>query len=256
MLLADILGMKKLIESRSLELIAKSVMRVLSSGAMPLNRFEYSGVTEDDLLKLGFHQTQGPIGALVSDGLLLIHPTTDELRDLEMSLRRTIEIFNALSCICSQNDIWVRGAFSFGDCYLENHDAGLIMLGAPIVEAFEWEKKQQWIGAILAPSAMQLLDQMGERAGKVWTDPIYGPLGGGLGEERSASNSLLARYNVPLKDGETYNTYAVNPSCFPNHILVPQFKTPTQNKNDAPDVTAKIKNTLDYFAHIAANSRE
>src|SRR5262249_26781503 len=42
----------------------------------------------------------------------------------------------------------------------ENQDGNAVIAGLPIIDAFKYESKQQWVGVMLAPSALKLmLDQ-------------------------------------------------------------------------------------------------
>jgi hypothetical protein len=69
----------------------------------------------------------------------------------------------------------------YGECYFAGHDSGLILLGHPIVEAYHWERNQQWIGGMLAPSAATTLKRVAKtfagsdlfRTVKVNKDPLF-----------------------------------------------------------------------------------
>lgn len=250
-LLADVLGMKQLMTTHSLESLAENVMNVLGASAAPPTRLEFTGATLEDFKKLGFVERQGPLSAFVSDGFLMVFPTAEDLFDLEFAMRRTIEIFATLLNICSANNIWLRGAITYGDCYLKNHGNGFVMLGHPIAEAFEWEKKQDWIGGILAPSAMGLLEHMSKMAKKSWSDPIFGPFGYGKIGESSAETSLLVNYEVPLKSNITHKTYAINLRCnVLYNIFAPHFRAPIESQSNEYDKSLKIKNTIRYLEFI------
>jgi hypothetical protein len=51
-----------------------------------------------------------------------------------------------------------RGAIAWGFCYL-NPERN-IFLGRPLVSAFEWEKKQEWLGISVAPDSVETAQEM------------------------------------------------------------------------------------------------
>ena len=50
----------------------------------------------------------------------------------------------------------LRGAISYGKCWFSRKP--LLFIGLPILDAYKYEKKQKWAGAILAPGAEKIME--------------------------------------------------------------------------------------------------
>jgi len=83
----------------------------------------------------------------------------------------------------------IRGAVSYGEFYV--NDKENIYLGKSLIEAYEWEKEQDWAGAILSPSCEQWLIR----------NNLMGPI---------LESEYIVPYHVPLKNKEHKEYYAVN----------------------------------------------
>lgn len=239
--MADVLGMRALLRSRPLEEIARTVLAPFArSGARSLTTTELgpdstSDLTEEFILDLGFQQLPSITYALVSDSVLVLFPIdpseSDPLEAAIESIVRAASYFADVIARSSRSAIWIRGALAYGEC-LVGHAEGLVILGEPILEAYEWERKQEWIGGILCPSA-ELLMRNGEQR-------VPGFL---------TANRCIAEYCAPLK-GE--------PSTTPKERLVidwasgtmrlgAQPRRPQLHPSLSPDVERKVRNTLVFY---------
>ena len=81
----------------------------------------------------------------------------------------------------------LRGAISFGECIVSVKGRPAL-LGEPTREASDWEKKQEWMGAVLAPSAVSTL-----KRGAAESKRINGS------DWNGQYPDYLVRYDVPLK---------------------------------------------------------
>ncbi|MDD5382310.1 MAG: hypothetical protein PHH60_01465 [Candidatus Margulisbacteria bacterium] len=83
----------------------------------------------------------------------------------------------------------IRGAVSYGEFYVNS--VSNIYLGKSLVEAYKWEKEQDWAGAILSPSCENWLT----------TNNLM---------ERIIGSQLIVPYYVPLKSKEYKKYFALN----------------------------------------------
>lgn len=105
---------------------------------------QYIGAMESALLDASVESV------IFSDTIVV----TKESKDPE-SLRVLCEVCAKLMLSLLHVDITVRGSIAFGT-YLRSTVANSVFLaGDPIIEAFEYEKKQNWIGVTLTPSALR-----------------------------------------------------------------------------------------------------
>jgi hypothetical protein len=72
------------------------------------------------------------------------------------------ESFRAILRTCSETlgsllkgQIPVRGAISFGSVFISRSAGGAFVAGRAVLDAFEFEKKQDWVGVMIAPSALR-----------------------------------------------------------------------------------------------------
>jgi hypothetical protein len=86
------------------------------------------------------------------------------------SLGGTDEALQALLRGCSsafgvmlKKEIPVRGAIAYGTYSSEKTKNGRFVAGRAIVEAYQFEKKQDWVGIMLAPSVRRKVPNLAER---------------------------------------------------------------------------------------------
>jgi hypothetical protein len=142
---------------------------------------------------------------------------------------------------CMRGNIPVRGAISYGDCYISEEP--VFAVGKPIVEAYELEKSQDWAGVAIAKSAEQILTPEGARS----------------------RPDFLIKYAIPLKKEVAVSRprYAVNwpvhlPRIFSssepipgNIIQEPNWNILFSNTDADSDITKKRQNTETFFHHVA-----
>jgi len=71
-----------------------------------------------------------------------------------------------------------RGAISWGDFSYSCNDKGKIFFGPAWIDALKWEKKQEWIGAILTPDCIKFIQKQGF----------------------NIDSSLIIEYEAPIKE--------------------------------------------------------
>lgn len=91
--------------------------------------------------------------AIVVDAAHSIVITTAD--DSHTSLLILLRACSRLLGVLLQNEIPVRGAISCGDFFRETHQKGVFVAGRPIVEAYEFEQRQDWIGVMVTASVLQ-----------------------------------------------------------------------------------------------------
>jgi hypothetical protein len=99
-----------------------------------------------------FHTVQRPDRVrlvLYSDSIVMTTETNSE-RAFRVLLRSCSLLFSGLL----QAGVPVRGAISHGPYQSEHSEGSTFIAGRPIVEAHDLERKQDWIGVMLAPSVL------------------------------------------------------------------------------------------------------
>jgi hypothetical protein len=71
------------------------------------------------------------------------------------NLRLLCEACSRLMYDLITEDIPIRGAIACGDFATSNVNSSAFIAGKPIIEAYEFEQKQDWTGVMLAPSALK-----------------------------------------------------------------------------------------------------
>jgi hypothetical protein len=87
---------------------------------------------------------------IFSDSIIL---TTAD--DSEQSLLRLVQSSSHLFSLLLENEIAVRGAISHGMLVREVGPSGTFVAGRPIVEAYDFEGRQDWVGIVLCPSVVR-----------------------------------------------------------------------------------------------------
>lgn len=65
----------------------------------------------------------------------------------------------------------VRGAVSYGTYYRSRSDKGVVIAGPAFIEAYHFEKSQNWVGITLAPSVLREVPDLGKKCGFPVTVP-------------------------------------------------------------------------------------
>jgi hypothetical protein len=76
-----------------------------------------------------------------------------------------LRIARACSCLTGEllhQDMALRGAIAFGQFSRKSLSEGVFVAGRAIVDAYEYEQRQNWVGVMLAPSAVKRLRSIRE----------------------------------------------------------------------------------------------
>jgi hypothetical protein len=111
---------------------------------------------------------QPPDVAVFSDSIILVS-RDDSARALETLIRQCSRLMAAMF----QVDIALRGAISFGQYTRARLSVGTFFAGRAIVDAYHFEQEQDWIGIMLAPSAVQQVPDLHKRCDL--TSPAFEP---------------------------------------------------------------------------------
>jgi hypothetical protein len=136
----------------------------------------------------------------------------------------------------------VRGAWAFGDYYVEKTENGIYLAGMPIVEAYEFSNRIDMLGCVIAPSAEKVLAGM-----QILETPSELPVG-------------YIQHFVPLKNDQNQkfqkqelfllNHYHRDLHYHPSRIISRQIvmeKFAEHNKRIGVEVLPKINNTLEFL---------
>ena len=124
----------------------------------------------------------------------------------------------------------IRCGIAFGPAYIDHENS--IFVGAPIVEAHLLEQDQQWAGAALTATASARV-------------PEYARTG-------NYADWWVTPWDVPLKNGKTMKTLAVNWNWGVHRIgwslrWSPESDEPTQEAwQNIPDLCEKFMNTKGF----------
>jgi len=177
--LFDILGFKNLINHDNLEDIYKVFLKV-------------SSMIND------YRDTQKHLGALMepkivsminySDTFLIYTKNIDGLEQSSID-----EVFHVLLAACdflfiaaNESELPIRGAISVGDIILSDD----VVIGKPIVEAYEMEQQQEWIGCMVSSNAL-------------------GAISSGA-KDNHIKDLAIVEYEIPCKKGKVERLFAYN----------------------------------------------
>ncbi|MCX5716910.1 MAG: hypothetical protein NTW44_01105 [Nitrospirae bacterium] len=174
--LFDILGFSDIVRNNKLEDVWKTYSKIKSSASFIKDNLE-------SLFKRKIINIDN-----FSDTFLMY--TSDYSN---MGQEHIDECFNALLGVCdalfhsaNTNGIPIRGAITVGELIVNDG----IHLGKPIVEAYEMEHKQDWIGCWICDDAIQLISK------KLL--------------QRHMDENLILKYKIPFKGGNIMDCYVFN----------------------------------------------
>ncbi|MFN0242349.1 MAG: hypothetical protein ACKVWV_05595 [Planctomycetota bacterium] len=179
--LCDILGFKRLIESRPLDkLLAHdlALFRRLTGYSVK------QGLFPTDVPRLDELRAQERVGvAWFSDTLLLYARDDDEL-----SRRNVLETVGWLLFMTTKTKTPLRIGIDHGEFHASPEDE--VFVGRALVGAYELERSQEWIGgALTANAAAQVPPRTTTGARSQW---------------------WVCEYSVPMKNGKTFDTLAID----------------------------------------------
>jgi hypothetical protein len=82
---------------------------------------------------------------------VIVNSTKDDNESFEAIIQACAKLFAEFL----QTGIALRGAIAYGSFYRSSMERGTFVAGRPIVEAFDYEKRQNWVGIMLCPSTIR-----------------------------------------------------------------------------------------------------
>ena len=247
----DILGMKALLETKSLVEIAERFAEPFYDLNGPAYRLNQGPLTSKQLERQGFRRQAGIYPAMISDTILLVRRPDWEGGNAAMAEAEAVVWLAQYVCkvikINSLYGIRLRAAISFGEC-LVSVGGRPAFLGAPTGEASNWERQQEWMGGMLTPSAVAALKR-GRTAAKQKNGDDFEP----------CYPNFLVQYPIPLKPncamlGEPQIALNWITGLIPGAIIF-SANLPTNEGDDTrEDVKRKVTNTLAFAQHCEKNS--
>jgi hypothetical protein len=184
--LIDVLGFRNMVSGQS---SAKDLKRYLSAVQEGI-----AGKGDNKRVKF----------VLFSDSIIIT--TVD---DEDLSLRMLLRACSRLLGLLLENEIAVRGAISHGLFFREQPADGVFVAGWPIVDAYEFEQKQDWIGIMLTPSVLKAKPKLAKKCSmpkpeKIIIDEDF--------KSRLAWILLVQRYHeIPFHNGK-FDGFVVIPT--------------------------------------------
>jgi hypothetical protein len=92
--------------------------------------------------------------AVFSDSLIIYENRSPDLRESQKRVERLIKCCSHLSYLLLELDQPFRGCIAEGEYIVEHGKthSGTIVAGKPLLDAYDWEQRLQWIGIVLHPS--------------------------------------------------------------------------------------------------------
>ncbi|MEW6408950.1 MAG: hypothetical protein AB1488_02405 [Nitrospirota bacterium] len=164
--LFDILGFSNLLKNNELDKVANTYIKA----------------------KKDFEDNVSHINSLLQKDAVTFHIFSDTFLMYTSEVNGTS--FLALLAACDflflaaiENELPIRGATAVGELIVSHG----IEIGKPIVEAYENEKKQDWIGCWITDDCMAIINR-----------------------DKHLTGKDIVEYEIPLKDGEVKKRYAFN----------------------------------------------
>jgi hypothetical protein len=197
-----------------------------------------------------------------SDSIVLTTPN-----DSEDSLKAILRDCSRTLGFMLQEDIPLRGAIAHGPFCRESVPGGVFVAGKSIIEAYRFEKEQDWVGIMLAPSIVRQFPNLAERC----SIEAYNRAENRLREivEHLAWSAFLQNARVPFhskhhSDDPSFDGFAIVPiagDADPRGIWESVDRSMTKLerlKSFAPDppAQAKYKRTIDFLRPVRDIWRE
>lgn len=247
----DVLGMTELLNTMSLEELVERVAQPffdLDGPAYKVGRPDET--TAAQLLKLGYRAGAATFALAVADTIILARRPQWEEGDAdyaaEMAILELAQSVGRTISINSRYGIWLRSALAYGDCIISAAGCG-IMLGLPVREAAHWERRQEWAGGMLAPSAVDAL-----RRAFLKGRAIHGP------DWVWRCSNFLVEYPVPLKPNPKFPPpwplLAINwTSAFATQFSVGYEVPKLPARASSPEAQGKIQNTIAFCEAVGGS---
>jgi len=224
----DILGFKALVKKYPIDELAKKY-KMLIDQTEGLNR---PLIKDENILSLfPNHPKNRPwcIKYLFSDAIILISENSDGVSCLKLLVYGW-----RLSQLCIVHKMPLRGGISYGDIYIDPHRN--IVLGRALIDAYELEKKQNWIGIAIDKSVEKAFPNLF----KIIKDPS------------NVFNPLFLKYDVPFKDCSTKKLHTLN---WRLNLVVEKGTRSLFAKKGDRSISKKVLNTLNYAKAVVASGQ-
>jgi hypothetical protein len=192
---------------------------------------------------------------LVFSDSIIITTTDDTEEAFKAILERCSRLFGALL----ENGIPVRGAISHGSYVSEKTDSGRFVAGRAVIDAYDFETKQNWVGIMLAPAVVRKNSGL-KNLCKLPEPSSLTSLADA--ERRIRDWAAYAQYyaGIPFHDG-TYEGFSIVPT---NASPTPPIMRDELYKNierlerlkslaPSPETQAKYNRTINWLRGVHAN---
>lgn len=224
----DILGFRKLINTRPLQEFAKEYENmVLQTNAM--NRSFPIQAGTPTLFPNHAQNAPWCQRYIFSDSIILISNNSDAISCLKL-LVYTWRFLQALLGMRLPS----RGAVVYGELY-ENSQINLI-LGKALTNAYELERKQQWIGVAIDTSL----------------EKAFPDLFSMCASDTTPLSSVFLKYPVPLKDGSNINLHTLN---WRFNLVVEKGTRSLFSESSDESIRKKVQNTLSYAKAVVDSGK-
>lgn len=148
----------------------------------------------------------------------------------------------------------IRGGISSGAMIIKHiENCAPILMGKPIIDAYEWEQAQNWLGLSINPNSISNITNLlnGFSNYEDTTESVEE-----VYWQKLLDNNILVEYNVPTKIGPI-KTFVVN--FVPKHkqdILVKELKKSLVKYRNKQDIYAKYYATQNFVDYIIDNKKE
>lgn len=153
------------------------------------------------------YQDLQDVSYVVSSDNIVLYTTSSDEKGLVAIVEAVARLFYELSII----EVPVRGAIASGSFRETRTPRGTIIAGPPILDAVEYEKRQDWVGIMLTPSLVQRHAYV-SKDGNLRPDV----------RDPSTGSHLIRQCNIPYKaEGgrRDYDGFAVLPNPAPGSKL-------------------------------------
>lgn len=227
----DILGFSKFVEANDLNTIVESYAPLLTGihfsvagGSHDRPQLDYQ-VHSDTICIL----TRDDSLASLSELLRVCHMALfSYFYHLQGQLPRRLPIRGAIA----------KGEMVFGDYQFSTQAINRpkvttipihTLIGKPVIQASQWEKKQEWMGVSFCP---ELYEEV------VATPTFLAPL---------LDSHLIVPYEVPIKSEKTVMSFAINPI---QTYLLDRILPPLRSEHERGAMHPKLERTLAFIEHI------
>jgi hypothetical protein len=216
----DILGFRELVENTPLETLALTIQRMLTEGLPKVTKYMMQPLPGPRLIPDGETASSWCLQYSFSDTIILISHDDTEKACLKLLLQafRTLQYLTVMK-------LYARGGVSFGEMFVDLDRQ--LFLGKALIEAFELETSQDWIGC-------SILESVERTFPNIFKTPAI-------------IENVFPFYEVPMKEGPVRQLRTINWRW----NLIAQSGTrglfqPTNNWSHR----RKVENTLAYAGFV------